>query len=86
VAPESSGAFFSAVLPKKKRPGTVRAAHHPVLKVDLWPRQLRAYGYCPGLSPRFEFRQNLLGNFFQGFEHANALKRDRFDDSFVLFA
>src|SRR5206468_2169380 len=32
------------------------------------------------------FRQHLLGDFFQGFEDADALKSDRFDDGFVFLA
>jgi hypothetical protein len=37
------------------------------------------------LTARFEFGEDLLGDFFQGFENAYALEGYRFDDGFVLF-
>ena len=40
----------------------------------------------PLLSAGFEFGQNLLGNFFQGFKNPDALKGHSFDDRFVLLA
>ena len=38
------------------------------------------------LAARLQFRQYLLGDFFQSFEDANALEGDRFDDGFVFLA
>ena len=39
-----------------------------------------------GLAAGFQFGEDLLGDFFQGFEDAYALECDGFHDRLVLFA
>ena len=57
-----------------------RTACISLAQVEIWKRELLP------LPTGFQFRQNLPGDFLQGFKHADALKRHRLDYGFILLA